>query len=232
MSDPDKIRDFIAPSVDKRVKIRTTVNDYAYYAIIVIVSMMVAFVPPLVIGSLYGDVGLFFPTTVSGWVLWALVNGSTSIGNVSILVMFKLQARKNCKNNDNYIKANEILARIARERDIFVPRSPRAMDAKEYITKGIFIVLGSVCSFIVISSIVIAFDMVTLISTGLSVLMSLCMSWCAMIKNEEYWCNEYLLYAEMIENKINKGKESEHGTERQDLLAEHPATGPEESAGD
>lgn len=232
MKENDKLKDFIAPSVDNRIKVRSTINDYAYYAIIVIISMLVMFVPPLLIGSLHGDIGLFFPTTVAGWVLWGLINGSTAIGNVSILVLFKMQAKKNCRNNENFKKANEILTTCIREKQIFIPRSPRAMDVKEYVSKGIAIAFGSVASFVAISSIILAFDMVTLISTVLSVTMSLCVSWATMVKNEEYWCDEYLLYAEMIEKRINKGKESEHGTERQDLLAEHPATGPEESARD
>ena len=235
MKDNEKLRDILAPSVDQRVKVRTAINDYAYYAIIVIISMMVMFIPPLLIGSLHGDIGLFFPTTVTGWVLWGLINGSTAIGNVSILVLFKLQAKKNCKNNNNFKKANEILTRCVRENQVFIPRSPRSMDAKEYVSKGFAIAFGSVASFVAISSIVLAFDMVTLISTVLSVTMSLCVSWATMVKNEEYWCDEYLLYAEMIDKKLNPelygGKESENEG-RGKLLPEHPAAGSEKQAVD
>ena len=232
--DPDRMRDFIAPSVDARAKMRTRINDYAYYAIIVIVSSLVTFIPPLLIGSLHGDVGLFFPKTVEGWVLWGIINGSTAIGNVSILVLFKLQAKKNCRNNENFQKANEILNRCIREHQVLTPRSPRSMDAKEYASKGFFIAVGSVMSFVAVSSIIIAFDLVTLISTVISVLMSVSVSWATMIKNEAYWCEEYLLYAEMIDKRLNPesyiGKESEDGKpRRQDLPAEHSAAGAKES---
>lgn len=203
MKENEKLREVLAPSVDQRAKMRSTINDYAYYAIIVIISMLVMFIPPLLIGSLHGDIGLFFPTTVAGWILWGLINGSTAVGNVSILVLFKLQAKKNCRNNENFQKANKILEECIREKMVFIPRSPRAMDAKEYVSKGIAIAFGSVASFVAISSIILAFDMVTLISTVLSVTMSLCVSWATMVKNEEYWCNEYLLYAEMIYKKLN-----------------------------
>ena len=211
MKENEKLREVLAPSVDQRAKMRSTINDYAYYAIIVIISMLVMFIPPLLIGSLHGDIGLFFPTTVAGWILWGLINGSTAVGNVSILVLFKLQAKKNCRNNENFQKANKILEECIREKMVFIPRSPRAMDAKEYVSKGIAIAFGSVASFVAISSIILAFDMVTLISTVLSVTMSLCVSWATMVKNEEYWCNEYLLYAEMIYKKLHpeslKGEE-------------------------
>ena len=47
MKENDKLRDLIAPSVDNRVKVRSTINDYAYYAIIVIISMLVMFIPQI-----------------------------------------------------------------------------------------------------------------------------------------------------------------------------------------
>lgn len=102
--EPKDLKDIIAPSMDERVKIRTRINDYAYYAIIVIVSSLVTFIPPLLIGSLYGDLKMMFPSTVEGWIIWGIINGATSIGNVSILIMFKLQAKKNCRNNENFKK--------------------------------------------------------------------------------------------------------------------------------
>ena len=233
--EPKDLKDIIAPSMDERVKIRTRINDYAYYAIIVIVSSLVTFIPPLLIGSLYGDLKMMFPSTVEGWIIWGIINGATSIGNVSILIMFKLQAKKNCRNNENFKKANEILHRCIRDHQVMTPRSPRAMDAAEYTSKGFFIAIGSVASFVAISSIVVAFDMITLISTCVSVLTSVSVSWATMIKNEAYWCDEYLLYAQMIDKKLNpelyreeeKGKEPENG-ERQDLPAQHPAASQKE----
>ena len=236
MPNPDKgLRDLIATSasVDERVRIRTAVNDYAYYVIIVIVTMIVMFIPPLLIGCLHGDAGLFFPTTVAGWILWGVINGSTAIGNVSVLVLFKLQAKKNCRNNENYKKANEILQRIYKEKSVFVPRSPAKMNASEYTTKGLFIVIGSVTSFVTISSIILSFDLVTLLSTSLSAIVSLCVSWATMIKNEEYWTTEYLMYAEYLEKKLNlKREEVKNGHPEQDLPIEPTATGPQEPASD
>ena len=225
MDEDNRLRKLIAPSVDDRVKVRTAINDYAYYVVIVIVSMIVMFVPPLLIGSLHGDVGLFFPTTVAGWVLWGVINASTAIGNVAILVLFKLQAKKNCRGNENFRKANEILMNVNKKTVIFIPRSPRQMNVGEYMTKAIFIVIGSLVSFMAVTSIIISFDVVTLISTVISVLTSLCVSWTTMVKNEEYWCHEYLLYAEMVQKKLQGG---EIDGKREDLPSEHAAAGGEE----
>lgn len=235
MKENETLRDIIAPSVDARVKVRTKINDYAYYAIIVIVTMLVMFIPPLLIGSVRGDIGMLFPKDVTGWVLWGIINGSTAIGNMSILVLFKLQAKKNCRNNANFIRANEILQECTREKQIFIPRSPRSMNRKEYFSKGLFIVIGSVTSFTTISAILLSFDIVTLISTVISATTSLCVSWATMVKNEEYWCEEYLLYAEYIKKKLypeTEEKEAEDGSTGQDVLPEHAAADREEQTMD
>ena len=58
------LKNLIAPSVESRKEIRTTLNDYAYYIIIFLVSLLVIFVPPLFAGCLQGDIGLAFPKTM------------------------------------------------------------------------------------------------------------------------------------------------------------------------
>ena len=57
------LKNLIAPSVESRKEIRATLNDYAYYIIIFLVSLLVIFVPPLFAGCLQGDIGLAFPKT-------------------------------------------------------------------------------------------------------------------------------------------------------------------------
>ena len=136
--------------------------------------------------------------------LWGLTNGGASFGNVSLLILFKMQAKRNVANNENYIKANDILNTLAREKAVFIPRSPSQMNAKDYVGKSIGIVFSTVGSFLVISSVIINFDVVTLISTIVSATIALCMSWVTMLNNEEYWTGEYLLYAENLKEKMEE----------------------------
>ena len=204
----DKIRDALAPDISTREKLKAALSRYSIYMIIVLITSLVVIVPPLVAGSLYGDVGIYFPKTAEGWVLWGITNGGTSIGNVSLLVLFKMQAKRNVADNENYQKANGILNKLAREKSVFVPRSPGKMDRQDYLSKIFFIVLSTVSSFMVLSSLIMNFDVVTLISTVVSALITLCTSWVTMIRNEEYWTEEYLLYAEMLEKKIIKEEPS------------------------
>lgn len=200
----ENIRKAIAPDMKTREKIKAAIENYAIYMIIVLVTALVVVIPPLVSGCLYGDVGMFFPKDVEGWVLWGITNGGTSIGNVSLLVLFKIQAKRNVRDNENFKKANEILNRLVREKSVLIPRSPGKMNFQDYSSKVIPIVISTVSSFLVLTSVVVNFSAITLISTLVSATITLSTSWATMLKNEEYWTDEYLLYAEMIEKKLSK----------------------------
>ena len=225
MTGTDKIKEVIAPSLSTRQKLQKAISDYSIYMIIVLVTSVVVFIPPLVGGAIQGDVSIFFPVNAAGWVLWGMTNGGAAIGNVSLLVLFKMQAKKNVRDNESFKKANDILNALARERAVFVPRSPAKMNAADYTTKIIFIVLSTLSSFMVISSIIISFDVVTLISTVLSAVVALCFSWVTMLNNEEYWTGEYLLYAEMLKKKM---EEKPNDNNRRNDLAEPGRAGGQE----
>lgn len=197
------LKSIVAPDVDKRKRIREGLNDSAYFIIIGLISLLGIIIPPLVNGCLNSDVSLNFPKNLEGWILWGLLNGGTALGNISLLVLFKAQAKKNARNHPNFIKANEILNRLAGKKEVFIPRSPAKMNAQDYTKKITTILLSTVASSVVLTSIVINFDWLTLLSCILSVLISLCVSWIAMINNEEYWVNEYILYAEMKAKELS-----------------------------
>ena len=200
----ENVRKALAPDMKTREKIKAAVENYAIYMIIVLVTALVVVIPPLVSGCLYGDVGMFFPKDAEGWILWGITNGGTSIGNVSLLVLFKMQAKRNVRDNENFKKANEILNKLAREKSVLIPRSPGKMNLQDYSSKVIPIVISTVSSFLVLTSVVVNFSVITLISTIVSATITLSTSWATMLKNEEYWTEEYLLYAEMVEKKLSK----------------------------
>ena len=205
----NKLKALIAPDVEARKATRKMINDYAYYVMIVLISLLVSFVPPLVMGSVVGNLETVLPKTPVAWVVWIILNVSTAIGNVAILVFFKLQAKKNSVSHPNYIKANEILNRLSGRKEVFIPRSPKAMNAKEYSTKVLCIMISTVASFFTISALMINFQVMTLISCLLSMIIAIIISWTTMLKNEEYWTEEYLLYAEYMEKLLKKGEEEQ-----------------------
>ena len=204
------LKNLIAPSVESRKEIRTTLNDYAYYIIIFLVSLLVIFVPPLFAGCLQGDIGLAFPKTMEAWILWGVLNGATAIANISLFILFKLQAKKNSLGNENFKKANEILNKLSGTKEIFIPRSPAKMNAQDYTRKIVCILLSTVGASITLTSLILSFDWMTLMSCLISIIITLCLSWVTMIKNEAYWTEEYLLYAQLKEQEMQQAqKENE-----------------------
>ena len=234
--DFEDVRKIIAPGIEERKRIKAAINDHAYYIIIVVLSLIAAFVPPLVAGSLQGDMTLNFPKTPEAWAIWGGMNGSVAIMNVAILVMFKLQAKRNVKDNEAYRQACAKLNKLAGRREVFVPRSPREMNRKDYAKKGTTVLVGTIGSFAMIGPLLISFDVVTLISTVISVAISLAASWSAMIRNEEYWTEEFPLYADMVTQRMakkeamEKKEEDPHDHDREERTPEPAGAGLEEHA--
>lgn len=196
-----KLKKLIAPDVEARKEIRKTINDSAYFIIIGLISLLAVFIPPLFMGCLSSDIGLAFPKNLEGWILYGIMNASTAIANISLLVLFKLQAKKNARKDPNYIRANEILNKLAGTKEIWVPRSPAKMNAGDYTRKIVAIVVSTFTASITLTSLILSFDWMTLLSCLVSIIITLCISWITMINNEIYWTEEYILYAEMLEKK-------------------------------
>lgn len=154
----NKLRKLVAPDVEARKEIRKTLNDSAYFIIIGLISMLAVFIPPLFMGCLSSDIGLAFPKNIEGWILYIIMNTSTAIANISLLVLFKLQAKKNARTNDNFKKANEILNRLAGKKEVFIPRSPAKMDVGDYTKKIIAIVISTFTASITLTSLILSFD--------------------------------------------------------------------------
>ena len=205
---------FLAPDHETRHKRMQIFKDISLYLVIGLISIIIVFIVPLLSGCLKGDIGMNFPDTLEGWILYWSIQAGTVAGNISLFILFKLQAKTNCKDHLNYIEANKILSKHRNEKE-FIPRSPQQMNAKEYISKIIFIVVFSVMSFITISSLVIAFDFVTFLSCSISTIVALIMGWITMLKNEEYWTNEYLAYAKWFDEQKSKNVEQPQEEEKQ-----------------
>lgn len=206
--EPSDIKSFIAPDLETRRRRIQKLKDVSLYIVIGIICILVVFLVPLLSGCLKGDISINFPTNLEGWILYWSINGGTTAGNISLFVLFKNQAKINVKNDPNFKRANEILNKHRDEKE-FIPRSPRQMNTKEYASKISCIVIFSVMSFITISSLVISFDFITFISCLTSTTVALIFGWVTLIKNEEYWTDEYLEYAKWFEK--NKMKETSEG---------------------
>jgi len=207
--DRTKLEMIVAPDILTRKKLTDKLKEISYYLIVGIVSIIMMFIVPLISGSLYGDVGLYFPSNTEGWIIYVVLKVALAVGNVSIFVLFKLQAKTNIKNDTRYIEANKLLNKAVGKEIVQLPRSPKQMNLKDYTQKGIVIFLSSIGLSVVITSLIISFDLITFISSIVTTIISVCCGWVTMLKNEIYWIDEYPLYADMIIRKLNIKQEEE-----------------------
>lgn len=185
---------------NKRNEIVQKIKDYSYYIIIGVISVIVMFIVPLLTGCLQGDISLYFPQSVEDWIIYTTIKVSGSLGNVGLFILFKLQAKSNVKDDEHYKEANAILNKI-KERKGYIPRSPKQMNIQDYTRKGIIIFVSTLLSSVVITNLILSWDLITFISCLISTIIALVFGWIAMLKDESYWTDEYLLYAKYIQTK-------------------------------
>lgn len=219
-----KFKKLITPDVNARKEIRKTLNDSAYFIIIGLISLLAVFIPPLFMGCLSSDIGMAFPKNAEGWILWSIMNVSTAIANISLLVLFKLQAKKNARKDPNFIKANEILNKLAGRKEVFIPRSPARLNITDYSKKVVAILVSTFTASITLTSLILSFDWMTLLSCLVSIIITICIAWITMLNNEIYWTEEYLLYAEMIAKREEEktAKINSESAEQPEAVEESP----------
>lgn len=202
-----KLKDVVGPSYEQRNAFMEGVQNIAYYIMIGLLSVLLVFAIPLFSGCLAGDFAMYFPETPEAWTIYIIMRAANAIGNVAMLVFFKLQAKVNIKDDKDYIQACEIMNKLSTKVRNIRPRSPARMNIEEYTIKGLSLVIMTLVTTVAITNLIISFDIVAFISMVVSVVMGILFGWSTMIKNEVYWTHEYLLYAKMIEEEVKNDKD-------------------------
>lgn len=197
-------------SPDARQSRADFLKSISSYIIIGIILLIVLFVVPVISGGIAAeDFGFYLPKTKGGWIIFWCIRIGTVIGNLAIFFLFKQQAKINMKNNENYKKANLLLNKMNGKQG-FIPRSPSKMNKNEYLVKGITITVFTAAESIIIGSLALGFDFMTFLSCLTSSVTAVAFGWWTMVKNEVYWSEEYLRYAEYV---VEKQKVAENGQE-------------------
>lgn len=199
--DPEKLKNWVAPDIDTRTRRLETFKQYAFYGIIAMVLIIVLFIVPLISGGINAkDFGYYLPKSVRGWIVFWAIRAGTVVGNMFVYGLFKGQAKTNAKDHPNFIKANEILNKLYGSKE-FIPRSPAQKNAKDWTTKGLVVLLTTAAESIVIGMLIFNWDNVTFLSCITSSITAVLFGVVAMIKDEVYWTEEYLAYAEYVQKK-------------------------------
>lgn len=214
--DESKLKSFIAPSLDQRTKRLETFKQYAFYGVIAVILVIVLFIVPLISGGINAnDFGYYLPKSLRGWIVFWAIRAGTVAGNMCVYGLFKAQAKTNAKDHPNFIKANEILNKLYGTKQ-FIPHSPKQKNIKDWTTKGVIVLLTTAAESIVIGSLIFNWDMVTFLSCITSSITAVLFGIVAMIKDEVYWTEEYLAYAEYVSSEVNKQEAVEPQETKQD----------------
>lgn len=214
------IRKVIAPDANTRTQRLQTFKQYAFYGIIVVILILVLFVVPILAGGINAnDFRYYLPKSTAGWIVFWAIRGGTVAGNLCIFGLFKAQAKTNSRDNPNFIEANRLLEQL-NGTEGFIPVSPKKKLVKDWTTKGITVFVTTALESVVIGSLAIAFDVMTLISCITSSITAVLFGIVAMIKDEVYWTEEYLLYAKFMCDKAREESVKEPETEEPEIIKE------------
>lgn len=196
-----KIKDVVAPTRELRKKRVDAFKAIAYYMVIGVILLLVTVLVPFLAGGINAqDFNYYIPKTTEGWIIFWAIRAGTVVGNITVFGLFKAQAKTNCQYDPAYIKACELLNKMNGE-DGFIPMSPRQKAVKDWTTKGIFMVITTAAESIVIGTLIFNFDIVTFVSCLSSSITAVLFGIVQMVKDEVYWTEDYLLYAEYITEK-------------------------------
>lgn len=187
-------------------EIKMKMKNGIYYILTALLSIVSIIVFPMLDNSnlTFKDT---FPTTATGWTLWVIERVLIIVMNLLILNNFVLQARRNIKDNDNYIQANKILDKYKPKG--YKPQSPAQYMSRMYLKKGGSLTITAAASLITIGEAAVNYNYLLLIATVVTIVFAIVFGVVAMHNTEMYWTTEYLDYAHMIEYNRNKIEEKE-----------------------
>ena len=187
-------------------EIKMKMKNGIYYILTALLSIVSIIVFPMLDNSnlTFKDT---FPTTATGWTLWIIERVLIIVMNLLILNNFVLQARRNIKDNDNYIQANKILDKYKPKG--YKPQSPSQYMSRMYLKKGGSLIITAAASLITIGEAAVNYNYLLLIATVVTIVFAIVFGVVAMHNTEMYWTTEYLDYAHMIEENRNKIEEKE-----------------------
>lgn len=160
---------------------------YQNYIIIGILSLISVFFLPM-LGT---EVGLGFkvPNTWAGWVVWILTKLCIVVINILLLDQFIKQAKVNVRDNEHFLEADAYYT-IKTEEDEYLP-TPKEFISKLYKNKGITTTITSALSVFGLTSAILTFDWVSMLTYLFTIVFGIIFGWMTMNNVEEYWTDTY-----------------------------------------
>lgn len=170
---------------------------WQYYIIIGVISLVTLFFLPMV-GTQLG-LSWNIPDTPSGWVVYVTTKLLAAIINILIFHCFIMQGTLNVRDNARYKEAQEILE--ANQMSQIEPRSPDEWRKETYGKKGTGVFITSALSTIGLTQAILVFDWISLLTYLFTLTLGVIFGILQMSVAEEYWINEYWIYAHKIKRE-------------------------------
>lgn len=160
---------------------------YQNYIIIGILSMISVFFLPM-LGS---EIGLGFkvPNTCAGWIVWILTKMCIVAINIMLLDQFIKQAKVNVRDNEQFKEADDFYT-VKDDEEEYLP-SPKEFLSKLYRGKGITTTITSALSVFGLTSAILTFDWVSMLTYLFTIVFGIIFGWITMNNVEDYWTNTY-----------------------------------------
>lgn len=178
---------------------------YQNYIIIGILSLISVFFLPM-LGT---EIGLGFnvPNTPAGWIVWVLTKLCIVVINVLLLDQFIKQAKINVRDNEKFKEADKYYLSKQETEEEYLP-SPKEFISKLYKHKGITTTITSALSVFGLTSAILVFDWVSMLTYFFTIVFGLIFGWMTMNNVEEYWTDTYFrryMRDKLQENNKSKG---------------------------
>lgn len=160
---------------------------YQNYIIIGVLSLISVFFLPM-LGTEVG-IGFKVPNTAAGWVVWTLTKLCIVIINIMLLDQFIKQAKVNVRNDEHFIEANEYYYAKTEEEE-YLP-APKEYISSLYKKKGITNTITSALSVFGLTSAILSFDWVSMLTYLFTIVFGLVFGWITMNNVEDYWTDTY-----------------------------------------
>lgn len=191
---------------------------YQNYIIIGILSLISVFFLPM-LGTEVG-IGFKVPNTLAGWIVWALTKLCIVAINIMLLDQFIKQAKVNVRDDTNFKEANDYYYTTTEEEE-YLP-APKEYISSLYKKKGITNVITSALSVFGLTSAILTFDWVSMLTYLFTIVFGLIFGWMTMNNVEEYWTDTY--YRRYKRDKAKKDMEvaeREHSKQTDDTSSDN-----------
>ena len=187
--------------LNKSVKLKQSVRDNIWYIVIGLSSIITLVIFPMIGSDL--PLQLTLPDTAIGWIIYIFTKLAVAGLNMFIFHSFMQQGKQNVSGYWKTLMADEILHKVKQQKEV-VPLSPEEWQAREYRNKGISLGITSVLSCIILSQVVLSFDVVVFLSYIVTLAIGLLFGLGQLGKSERAWSLDYFDYVVYTMKQYNK----------------------------